>query len=70
MDKTSWTFCTLWQHRIDKALIEKFKHKPTLEDLEDYEDLPEAKLVPEEILGEDYDEPIPHSRSLQIGFAQ
>ena len=49
-------------HRIDKALIEKFKHKPTLEDLEDYEDLPEAKLVPEEILGEDYDEPIPHSR--------
>ena len=49
-------------HRIDKALIEKFKHKPTLEDLDDYEDLPEAKMVPEEILGEDYDEPIPHSR--------
>ena len=51
--------------KIDKALIEKFKHKSTLlEDLDDYEDVPpiQTKLIPEEDLAEDYDEPIPHSK--------
>ena len=46
--------------RIDAEFKEKWTKK--LDDFEDYEDVPEARLVPEEVLAEDYDEPIPHAR--------
>ena len=46
--------------RIDAEFKEKWTKK--LDDFEDYEDVPEARLVPEEDLAEDYDEPIPHAK--------